>query len=55
MFQASSIYEHLGDRKLALQWIAKAIKGGFSRDLIETEPTLAQLRRDPRFQALFKP
>jgi serine/threonine protein kinase/tetratricopeptide (TPR) repeat protein len=55
MFQASAIYEQLGDRKLALQWIAKAIKGGLSRDLIEKEPTLAQLRLDPRFQALFRP
>jgi eukaryotic-like serine/threonine-protein kinase len=55
MFQASSIYEQLGDRKLALQWIAKAIKGGFSRDLIEKEPTLARLRLDPRFQSLIGP
>jgi serine/threonine protein kinase/tetratricopeptide (TPR) repeat protein len=55
MFQASAIYEQLGDRQLALQWIAKAIKGGFSRDLIEKEPTLARLRRDPRYQALFRP
>jgi serine/threonine protein kinase/tetratricopeptide (TPR) repeat protein len=55
MFQASAIYDQLGDRKLALQWIAKAIKGGFSRDLIEKEPTLAQLRHDPRYQALFRP
>jgi len=50
MFQASAIYEQLGDRKLALQWIAKAIKGGLSRDLIEKEPTLARLRLDPRFK-----
>ena len=55
MFQASAIYEQIGDRKLALQWIAKAIKGGFSRDLIEKEPTLARLRLDPRFPGLFGP
>jgi len=55
MFQASEIYEQLGNRRLALEWIAKAIKGGFSRDLIETSPTLAQLRLDPRYQALFRP
>jgi serine/threonine protein kinase/tetratricopeptide (TPR) repeat protein len=53
MFQASAIYEQLGDRKLALQWLAEAIKGGFSRDLIEKEPTLARLRLDPRFPSLF--
>jgi len=55
MFQASAIYEQLGNRNLALQWIAKAIKGGLSRDLIEKEPTLARLRLDPKFQGLFGP
>ena len=55
MFQASVIYEQLGDRKLALQWLAEAIKRGFSRDLIEKEPSLAPLRLDPRYQGLFRP
>jgi tetratricopeptide (TPR) repeat protein len=55
MLQASCVYEQLGDRKLALQWIAKAIKGGFSRDLIEKEPTLARLRLDPSYPGLFGP
>jgi tetratricopeptide (TPR) repeat protein len=55
MFQASVVYEQLRDRKLALQWIVKAIKGGFSRDVIEKEPTLTQLRLDPRFQSLLGP
>jgi tetratricopeptide (TPR) repeat protein len=55
MFQASCVYEQLGYRELALQWIAKAVEGGFSRDLIEKEPTLAPLRRDPRYKALFRP
>jgi tetratricopeptide (TPR) repeat protein/TolB-like protein/tRNA A-37 threonylcarbamoyl transferase component Bud32 len=55
MFQASVIYEQLGDRKVALQWLAEAIKRGFSRDLIEKEPSLAQLRLDPRYQSLLRP
>ena len=55
MFQAAEIYEQLRDRKLALQWVGKAINAGYSRDLIEKSPTLAQLRRDPRFQALLGP
>jgi serine/threonine-protein kinase len=55
MFNASEIYEQLGDRRLALQWIAKSIKGGYPRDLIEKSPTLALLRLDPRYQALFRP
>lgn len=55
MFQAAVVYEQLGDRKLALQWIAKAIKGGYSRDLIDRSPSLARLRLDPRYQDLFGP
>jgi len=55
MFQASVVYEQIGDRKLALQWIGMAIKGGYSRDLIEKEPTLAKLRQDPRFQGFLGP
>lgn len=55
MLQASSIYERLGDRNLALQWINKAIKAGYPRDLIEREPTLAQLRLDPRFREIIGP
>jgi tetratricopeptide (TPR) repeat protein len=55
LFQASVVYEQLGDRKLALEWLAKAIKGGYSRDLIDKSPTLAQLRRDARFEDLVGP
>jgi hypothetical protein len=55
MFDASVVYEQLGDRNLALQWLARAIKGGYSRDLIEKSPTLAQLRLDPKYQAFFRP
>lgn len=54
-FQASVVYEQLGDRQRALEYIAKAIKGGYPRDLIEKAPSLTQLRSDPRFQGLFGP
>jgi hypothetical protein len=50
MFRAAVVYEQVGDRERALQWIARAIQGGYSRDLIERSPSLAQLRTDPRFQ-----
>jgi serine/threonine protein kinase/tetratricopeptide (TPR) repeat protein len=55
LFQAAVIYEQLGDRKRALDWIEKAIKGGYSRDVIEKTPSLAQLRLDTRFQSLLGP
>lgn len=52
MFNAGVVYEQLGDRDQALQWIGKAIRGGYSRDLIDRAPSLADLRADPRFRAL---
>jgi serine/threonine protein kinase/Flp pilus assembly protein TadD len=52
MSQAANVYEQLGDRAQALEWIDKAIRHGYSMDLIERSPTLAQLRADPRFQEL---
>jgi len=55
IFQAGVIYEQLGDRKRAMELIAKAIKGGYSRDLVEKSPDLAQLRLDPKFQSLLGP
>jgi serine/threonine-protein kinase len=51
-YQAAVVYEQLGDRKRALEWLDKAVQQGYSRDLIERSPTLAQLRADPRFEAL---
>jgi serine/threonine-protein kinase len=52
MFNAGVVYEQLGDREQALQWIGKAIRGGYSRDLIDKAPSLANLRADPRYRAL---
>jgi tetratricopeptide (TPR) repeat protein len=55
MFQAAVVYEQIEDREHALQWIARAIKGGYSRDLIDKAPSLTLLRLDPRYQGLFGP
>jgi serine/threonine protein kinase/tetratricopeptide (TPR) repeat protein len=55
IFQASVIYEQLGDRKLALEYLGKAIKGGYAKDAIHNAPSLANLRRDPRYQRLVGP
>ena len=55
MFQAAVVYEQLGDRESALKWLAAAIKRGYSRDLIQRSPSLANLRSDPRFQGLSGP
>ena len=54
MYQAAIVYEQLKDRDAALDAIGKAIAGGYSRDLIDRSPDLAQLRADPRFSNLPK-
>ena len=38
-------YEQLGERDLALKWLASAIKSGYSIDAIERSPSLTALRR----------
>ena len=55
MFDAGVIYEQLGNRELALEWVGKALRAGYSRDLVERSPSLAQLRTDPRFEKLRNP
>lgn len=52
MFMAAVVYEQLGDRQQALEWIGKAIHQGYSLGLIERSPSLAKLRADFRFQEL---
>ena len=45
-------FEDLGDRDRAVEWIAKALKGGFSAATLEEGPALRDLRSDPRFKTL---
>jgi serine/threonine-protein kinase len=52
MYQAGSVYEVLGDRSKALEWIGQAFAHGFSRDEAERNPYLEGLRADPRFRKL---
>ncbi|HWX39072.1 MAG TPA: tetratricopeptide repeat protein [Candidatus Sulfotelmatobacter sp.] len=54
-FEVAVVYEQLGDRKLALRWLGKAIQRGFPRDVIEKSPSLSRLRGDPGYQDLFRP
>jgi tetratricopeptide (TPR) repeat protein len=52
MFNAGVVYEQLGDRVHALEWIGKALRQGYSRNIVERSPSLSELRNDPAFQAL---
>jgi tetratricopeptide (TPR) repeat protein len=53
-FDIGDVYEQLGERDLALQWIGKAIENGFTLAKIENNPGLDELRKDKRFQDLVK-
>jgi Flp pilus assembly protein TadD len=49
---AAVVYEGIGDREAALHWIGKALSAGYSLDEIERDPSLANLRADPRYPPL---
>ena len=50
-FALVSTYEQLGERSLALKWLERAIADGYSLEAIERSPSLAALRKDPRYQS----
>jgi serine/threonine protein kinase/tetratricopeptide (TPR) repeat protein len=52
MTSAAGIYEALGDRERALEWLGKALRSGLSIENVANDPGMADLRADPRFQAL---
>jgi serine/threonine-protein kinase len=45
-------YEDLDDRESAVDWITKALEGGYSRSLLELSPGMRELRADPRITKL---
>ena len=52
IFKAALVYERTGERNRALEALALALKGGFSRKEISQNPDLKLLRADPRFTSL---
>ena len=48
-YMAADIYETLGDRASALRWLEAALRAGYQRTLLETSPSFAKLRADPRY------
>jgi len=51
-YMAADIYETLGDRAKALQCLERALRAGYQRALLETSPTFASLRADPRYKRM---
>lgn len=52
MLRAGVVYEMLGERDWALDWIKRALERGYPIAYIEKYPELAELRADPRFKSL---
>ena len=48
-FRAVEIYEKLGNRGKALNWLKTAVQHGYVIAEIEKDPSLSQLRTDPRY------
>ena len=51
-YMAAGVYETLGDRASALRWLEAALRAGYQRTLLETSPSFAALRTDPRYKRL---
>ncbi len=49
MFSLAQTLEEVGQRDRALGWLREALARGYSLEIVEGEPQLAALRRDPRF------
>lgn len=52
LFMLVGVYEQLGDRTTALAWLEKALAAGYQRERVERSPSLAELRKDPRYVSL---
>jgi eukaryotic-like serine/threonine-protein kinase len=55
LFYAALVYNQLGDREAALNWLQKAVAHGYSPAEIKNAVELDNLRQDPKFQALVRP
>jgi len=54
LFSAATIYNHLGDKGQALEWLGKALRAGYSPEMARQQPDLDNLHGDPRFEDLLK-
>lgn len=51
---ATDVYENLGDRAQAIAYLQKAMRVGFTKDQLLTDPELQQLIKDPALKAFVK-
>jgi superkiller protein 3 len=54
-YNAARVYARLGDNDQALSWLNKALDLGYDQfDYLSLDPSLANLKKDPRFQKLLE-
>jgi hypothetical protein len=51
---AASVYNHLGETGLAVEWLAKAVQAGYTRDRIRSLHDFDNLVNAPGYQQLMK-
>jgi tetratricopeptide (TPR) repeat protein len=49
MFDFAALYEELGERDEAIEWLGRAIEAGFPIQIIESYDVFEELRKDPRY------
>ncbi len=54
LFRAAIVYNDLAESGLALEWLGKALRAGYSPDMIIQQPDLDNLHHDQRFNDLLK-
>jgi serine/threonine-protein kinase len=54
LFSAAVIYNHLGDKGVAMECLGKAIRAGYTPAMVRQEPDLDNLHGDARFEDLLK-
>ena len=52
LFRAALVYNQLGDRRLTLEWLTKAVAANFSRTTVRDTPDFGHLKSDSAFQAI---
>lgn len=54
LFRLAMTYEHMGMREKALAFLRSCVRKDYSLRHIESEPFLAELRKDPRYKKLIR-
>ena len=53
-FRAALVYNHFGETGRTLEWLRKALTGGFPVSFVSSMPDFDDLRADPQFQAILR-